>query len=88
MEWRNNPRIQSGEFSFPFVLFFGLWLMPTVCFLAATPIVRGLRAGESLLAHPLPWLLRTVFLAFVAIGWVNLLLDQMPCFLGGVPGCD
>jgi hypothetical protein len=88
MEWLNNPRIQSGEFSFPVTLFFGLWLMPTVFFLMATPVVRGLRAGEPILAHPFALLLRVVILAFVAIGWVNLLRDQMPCFLGGVPGCD
>lgn len=88
MEYWNNPRIQSGEFPFPFVLFYGLWLAPTVFFLAATPIVRRLRAGESILAHPIPLLLRVALLAFLALGWVSLLRDQMPCFLGGVPGCD
>lgn len=88
MEWSNNPRIQSGEFKFPFVLFFGLWLMPTIFFLTATPIVRRLRAGEAILAHPITLLLRVVFLAFLAIGWLNLLRDQMSCFRGGVPGCD
>ncbi len=88
MEYWNNPRIQSGEFRFPFMLFYALWLSPTVFFLAATPIVRRLRAGESILAHPLPLLLRVALLAFLAIGWITLLGDQMPCFLGGVPGCD
>ncbi len=88
MEYWNNPRIQSGEFQFPFVLFFGMWFMPTLFFLAATPIVHGLRAGEAILAHPIALLLRVVFLAFLAIGWVNLLRDHMPCFRGGVPGCD
>jgi hypothetical protein len=88
MEWSNNPGIQSGEFKFPFVLFFGLWLMPVVFFLGATPIVRSLRAGEAILAHPIALLLRVALLAFVALGWVNLVRDQMPCFFGGVPGCD
>ena len=87
MEYWNNPRIQSGEFQFPFVLFYGLWLAPTVFFLAAIPIVRKLRAGEAILAHPVSLLLRVIFLAFLAIGWLNLLRDQMPCFLG-VPNCD
>jgi hypothetical protein len=88
MERWNNPVIRSGKFPFPYTLFFGLWLMPTVFFLGATPIVRRWRAGESILAHPVALLLRVAFLAIVAIGWVNLVLDQMPCFLGGVPGCD
>ncbi len=88
MKWSNNPRIQSGEFKFPVTLFFGMWLMPTIFFLTATPIVRRLSAGEAILAHPIALLLRVVVLAFLAIGWLNLLRDQMPCFRGGVPGCD
>jgi hypothetical protein len=88
MEWWNNPVIRSGEYPFPFVLFLGLWLAPTIFFLGATPIVRGLRAGQSVLAHPMRLLLRVGLLAFLALGWVALVRDQMPCFLGGVPGCD
>ncbi|MDX2042601.1 MAG: hypothetical protein SF097_15375 [Acidobacteriota bacterium] len=87
MEYWNNPGIRSGEFAFPFVLFFGLWLSPALFFLAATPIVRRLRAGEAILAHPIPLLLRVAFLAFLVLGWVSLLRDQMPCFRG-VPNCD
>ena len=88
MEYWNNPGIRSGEFAFPFVLFFGMWLAPTTFFLAATPIVRRLRAGESILAKPTALLLRLAFMAFLAIGWVMSIRNEMPCFLGGVPGCD
>lgn len=88
MEWSNNPGIQSGEFTFPAVLFFGLWLGPVVFFLGATPIVRAVRAGEGILANPIALLLRVALLSLLAIGWVSLVQDQMPCFLGGVPGCD
>lgn len=88
MEYWNNPRIQSGEFQFPFLLFLGLLLLPTIFFLVATPIGRSVWAGESVLAHPISFVLRAMLLAFVAILWLNLIRDQMPCFLGGVPGCD
>ena len=88
MEVYNNPRIRSGEFAFPYGLFHGMWLFPTMLFLAATPIVRGVRAGESVLAHPVTLGLRIAFLTVVAAGWLFMLWDQMPCFLGGVPGCD
>jgi hypothetical protein len=88
MEFYNNPRIRSGEFAFPYALFHGMWLFPTMFFLAATPIVRGVRAGENLMAHPIALVLRIAFLALVATGWLFMLWDQMPCFLGGVPGCD
>jgi hypothetical protein len=88
MEVYNNPGIRSGEFAFPYGLFHGMWLFPTMLFLAATPIVRGVRAGESVLAHPITLVLRIAFLTLVAAGWLFMLWDQMPCFLGGVPGCD
>ncbi len=88
MEYWNNPVIQSGEVPFPFMLFFGLWLTPVMLYLVATPIVRSIRAGESVLARPISLTVRVILLALVAILWLNLIRDQMPCFLGGVPGCD
>jgi hypothetical protein len=88
MEVWNTPGIRSGELAFPFALFHGMWLFPTMLFLGVTPIVRGARAGESVIAHPIALVLRTAFLTLVAAGWLFLLWDQMPCFLGGVPGCD
>lgn len=88
MEYWNNPRIQLGEFGFPLVLFLGLWFSPTIFFLGAMPLVRTVRAGESLLAQPVALVLRVIFLALLAVLWLNLIRDQMPCFLGGVPQCD
>ena len=88
MEFYNNPRIRSGEFAFPYGLFHGMWLFPTMLVLAATPIVRGVHAGEDVMAHPVALVLRVAFLTLVSAGWVFMLWDQMPCFLGGVPGCD
>jgi hypothetical protein len=72
MAYYNNPRIRSGE----------------LLFLAAMPIVRAVRAGESVMAHPIALVLRIAFLTVVAAGWLFMLWDQMPCFLGRVPGCD
>ncbi len=88
MEFYNNPRIRLGEFAFPYALFHGMWLFTTMLFLAGTPIVRGIRAGESVMAHPIALVLRVAFLTLLAAGWLFMLWDQMPCFLGGVPGCD
>jgi hypothetical protein len=88
MEVYNNPRIRSGEFEFPYGLFHGMWLFPTMLFLAATPLVRGVRAGDRIMAHPIALLLRMAFLTVMTAAWLFMLWDQMPCFLGGVPGCD
>ena len=88
MEVYNNPGIRSGEFAFPYALFHAMWLFPTMLFLTATPIVRGVRAGETVMSHPIALALRIAFLTLVAAGWLFVLWDQMPCFLGGVPGCD
>ena len=68
MEVYNNPGIRSGEFAFPYALFHGMWLFPAMLFLAATPIVRGVRAGESVMAQPIALVLRMAFLTLVAAG--------------------
>lgn len=88
MEYWNNPVIYNGQLPFPYLLFFALWIPPTLFFLIATPIVRQVRAGESVLAHPVSLLLRGLFLLYLAIFWVRWILGEMPCLLGGVPNCD
>jgi len=69
------------------VLFGLLWLLPTAFIVILAPIVRAIRAGDSVLAHPVTFLFRVAFLALLAIMWGGLLIDQLPCFLG-VPNCD
>lgn len=88
MEVWNNPPIRSGALEFPFALFQALWILPALSYLAAAPLVRGLRSGEGVRNRPVATALRIAFLAFVSAIWLLLLHDQMPCFLGGVPGCD
>jgi hypothetical protein len=86
MELWYTPAIRSLS-NFPFLLFVMLWLLPTAFFATAAPVVRTLRAGENILAHPVSLLLRLAFMVFVAWGWIDIMRDQMPCFLG-VPNCD
>jgi len=86
LELRNNSG--SRNFShFPFPLFIFLWLLSIAFIIGGAPIVRTVRAGGSLLAHPVTLLFRFVLLALLAIAWVGVIRDQMPCFLG-VPNCD
>lgn len=70
------------------ILLFGvLWLLPTAFIFILVPIVRAVRAGDSLLAHPLTLLFKVAILVFLAWFWGSLFIDQLPCFLG-VPNCD
>ncbi len=55
--------------------------------IARTPIVRTIRAGGSLLAHPINLTLAVVILSFVTLLVVGLSIDQFPCWIG-VPNCD
>lgn len=71
----------------PMVLFGTLWFIGTIFLITVSPIVRTMRAGGSLLAHPVTLLFRLVFMVFVAWVWVGITIDQLPCFLG-VPNCD
>jgi hypothetical protein len=70
------------------ILLFGLlWLLPMAFILILVPIVRSVRAGESVTANPINLLFRAAFLALIAMMWGSILIDQMPCLMG-VPNCD
>jgi hypothetical protein len=55
--------------------------------IAGGPIVRTLRAGGSLFAHPINLIIVVFILSTFAIGLAHLIIDQWPCFMG-VPNCD
>jgi hypothetical protein len=55
--------------------------------IAAGPIVRTLRAGGSLFAHPIHLIIVVFILSTFAIGFASFIIDQWPCFMG-VPNCD
>jgi uncharacterized membrane protein len=69
------------------VLFGLLWLLPTAFILVLAPVVRSVRAGNSVTANPVNLLVKVTFLALVAAMWGALMIDQAPCFIG-VPNCD
>lgn len=69
------------------VLFGLLWLLPMAFIVILMPVARTLRAGNNLAANPINLLLRVAASALIAMMWVGLLVDQMPCFMG-VPNCD
>jgi hypothetical protein len=84
LELVNRRNFNEG---FPIPLFVIMWILPVIFIITLMPIVRNVRAGNSILAKPMVLLLRAVFLIFIALFWAGLLIDQMPCFLG-VPNCD
>lgn len=55
--------------------------------IASRTIVRTLRAGGSLFAHPLHLIIVIVLSFFFIAGVVGLIADQWPCFMG-LPNCD
>lgn len=66
----------------------GAFLLAVVAgIIARTPIVRTIRAGGSLLAHPINLALAVVILSFVTMLVIGLSVDQFPCWIG-VPNCD
>jgi hypothetical protein len=84
MEVVNRRNFNEG---FPTPLFVIMWLLPLLFILTATPMVRSIGAGNSIVANPVILVVRTVFLVFLVWMWFGILIDQMPCFLG-VPNCD
>ena len=67
-------------------LFVIMWILPMLFILTVMPIVRNLRARNSIVANPISLLLRVVFSAYLVWLWFGFVIDQMPCFLGG-SGC-
>jgi hypothetical protein len=84
LEWVNRRAFQEG---FPIPLFAILWLLPVVFMFILAPVVRNVRAGKRTTGKPLILALRVVLMLLIAWLWINILVDQMPCFLG-VPSCD
>jgi hypothetical protein len=72
---------------FPFVLFTFMSLHSLFLVLLVTPAVRRLRAERSLRALTLLHWAGFLLGAFLACVYANVVIDQLPCFLG-VPNCD
>ena len=71
----------------PFALYGVMWLLAAIFVAILVPMVRSLRAGNGLRAHPATIMLGVFVLLITASMWVGIVNDQMPCFLG-VPNCD
>jgi hypothetical protein len=72
---------------FPFVLFTFMWLHSLLIVLLLTPALRRLRSERNLRALKLGHWAELVLSAFLACAYVDVVIDQLPCFLG-VPNCD
>jgi hypothetical protein len=84
LEWAtrsNLPRTNASG-----ILFVIMWLLPMLSIFTLMPIVRNVRAGNRIAANPVHLVLRVVFSGWLIWMWVVLVMDQMPCFLGG-SGC-
>lgn len=84
LELVNRRNFNAG---FPIPLFVFMWLLPMLFIFTVMPIVRNVRAGNSIVANPIIFLIRVIFLALIIWMWFGIVIDQMPCFLG-VPNCD
>jgi hypothetical protein len=77
----NLPRSNAS-----IVLFVFMWLLSTAFIAILMLIMRNVRTGNNILAKPVFLLFSGVFLVSIAWQWGALVIDQMPCFLGG-NGC-
>ena len=85
LEWATRSDAPRSDASL--MLWIVMWFLSAVFIAILMPIVRSLRqAGNSILANPVSLLLRVGFLVLLAWNWGALVIDQMPCFLGG-SGC-
>jgi hypothetical protein len=90
--WTPRTLLTSADPDQPDVLgsaiVFGAMLLSLVAFfLNLAPIVRNVRAGNSITAIPGNLLLAVVILFFVTMFVGGIIVDQYPCWIG-VPNCD
>ncbi len=62
-------------------------LLPVAFIVSLVPIVRNIRAGNSILANPINLLLAVALLVFITMFVGGIIVDQYPCWIG-VPNCD
>lgn len=84
LEYVNRREYAEG---FPFQLFAMMWLMAFCFAYIFIPTARTLMPGRTGSVKPLIVLPALASLFLLAWGWIALVGDQMPCFLG-VPACD
>ncbi len=84
LQWVNHRAFHED---FPFVLFTFMSLHSLIIVLLLTPALRRLRSERHLSALKLGHWAGLVFSAFLIFAYADLVIDQLPCFLG-VPNCD
>lgn len=85
LEWATRSDLPRSDAS-P-MLWIVMWFLSAVFIAILMTIVRNLRqAVNSIQANPVSLLVRVGLLVLFAWNWGFLVMDQMPCFLGG-SGC-
>jgi hypothetical protein len=72
--------------TFPFVLFFFLWLMPFV-FILVIDHFKSRKNKLNTIRSAAITCFQIVLLLAVTASWLQLIIDQFPCFLG-LANCD
>jgi len=84
LQWLNRRTLNE---EFPLVLFIFMSLHSLFIVLLVTPALRRLRLERSVSALKLAHWTGLPVAAFLAYLYVDVVADQLPCFLG-VPNCD
>ncbi len=84
LQWVNRRAPHEG---FPFVLFIFMSLHSLAIVLLLTPALRRLRSEGEFRALKLGHWAGFVLAAILVFAYVDVVIDQLPCFLG-VPNCD
>jgi hypothetical protein len=72
---------------FPTTIFLYLWLMFALLLMSLFAILRLAKVKTKGRERLPAYLLNGLVMVFTLLSIINILIDQMPCFLG-VPNCD
>ena len=83
-----GPALNTNDSRLGSIIVFGaVLLLPVALIASAAPIVCGVRAGKSILAHPINLIIAVALLIFMLMIVGGIIVDQYPCWIG-VPNCD
>lgn len=70
------------------IMIVSIFLLPIAAFIVSfMPILRNVRAGNSIMAYPINLFLVVIIFSFIVIFMGGIIIDQYPCWIG-VPNCD
>lgn len=84
LEWATQSDLPRSNFPMP--LFIAMWAVAAIFVALTMSIAMLIKKGGFKKTNKVVFFLKIIFAFVLANAWIELVIDQMPCFLGA-SGC-